>query len=166
MYCTQCGAQNLEAHLVCPACGTVCRKGQTCETSQRAGQPTPKRLMVVAALWLIYSLLYLNHGFALLFLSKMGSVWSVANATLPHATEWWSQWMRGRGIASLAFAVAGLVAAFAIYERKSWARVVGLALSAAALLQIPFGTIVGVCTLWILLPHKARSYFVRAVAGG
>ncbi|MGC2526901.1 MAG: hypothetical protein WA639_04090 [Candidatus Acidiferrum sp.] len=62
------------------------------------------------------------------------------------------------------FAVAYLVFAWGLLERQPWARMLGIVLAFLALLRIPFGTALGIYTLWVLLPESSgREY--DALAG-
>jgi hypothetical protein len=44
---------------------------------------------------------------------------------------------------------------------RHWARIAGLVLSTFALLWVPFGTIVGIYGLWVLLSKGTEQLFVR-----
>src|SRR5919202_4030971 len=48
-------------------------------------------------------------------------------------------------------ALPGLALAYGLWKRRSWARVLGLVLGALSLFRFPFGTLVGVYTLWAML---------------
>ena len=57
------------------------------------------------------------------------------------------------------FGVVHLILAWGLYERKQWARPLGLAIGFLALLRFPLGTALGIYTLWVLLPEiSAREY--------
>lgn len=65
------------------------------------------------------------------------------------------------------FAVAYLVFAWGLLERQPWARMLGIVLAFLALLRIPFGTALGIYTLWVLLPESSgREYDAMAGASG
>jgi hypothetical protein len=65
------------------------------------------------------------------------------------------------------FAAAYLVLAWGLLERQPWARVLGIVLAFLALLRIPFGTALGIYTLWVLLPESSgREYDALAGVGG
>ena len=50
-------------------------------------------------------------------------------------------------------------------QREPWARVVALVLAFISLFNIPFGTAVGVYTMWVLLPGQSlREYEDMVVA--
>ena len=52
--------------------------------------------------------------------------------------------------------VLALLAGWGLLERQSWGRIVGIVAGAFALLRIPFGTALGIYTLWVLLPANSE----------
>ncbi len=59
------------------------------------------------------------------------------------------------------FGVAHLVLAWGLYERQQWARILGLVIGFLALLRIPFGTALGIYTIWVLLPESSGREYDR-----
>jgi hypothetical protein len=59
----------------------------------------------------------------------------------------------------LAVSLPGLVTGFGLLNYKPWARILGLVLSAINLINIPFGTILGVYGLWVLLNKDTERLF-------
>ena len=49
-------------------------------------------------------------------------------------------------------------------QREPWARTVALVLGFLSLFNIPFGTAIGVYTLWVLLPSQAEGEYEAMVA--
>ena len=58
-------------------------------------------------------------------------------------------------------AAAGFAAGWGLLQRFPWARVLVLFIASFSLLDIPFGTALGVYTLWILLPPEADVEYTR-----
>jgi hypothetical protein len=56
-------------------------------------------------------------------------------------------------------AVPGLIAGWGLLSFKPWARILGIVLSILNLLQIPFGTILGIYGLWVLLSNETERLF-------
>jgi hypothetical protein len=50
-------------------------------------------------------------------------------------------------------------------QREPWARVLALVLGFIALFNIPFGTAIGVYTLWVLLPAQSQQEYEALAAG-
>jgi len=67
------------------------------------------------------------------------------------------------GISVAAFltllAVPGIVAGVGLVKRKSWARVLALILGVLNLLNFPFGTALGIYTIWALMPEHSAELF-------
>ncbi len=59
----------------------------------------------------------------------------------------------------LAKALAGFFAGWGLMRRESWARVAALVLGFLSLFNVPFGTAVGVYTLWVLLPAQSQQEY-------
>lgn len=57
------------------------------------------------------------------------------------------------------FGVLHLILAWSLFQRESWARVLGIVIGCLALLRFPFGTALGIYTLWVLLPETSRREY-------
>jgi hypothetical protein len=62
----------------------------------------------------------------------------------------------------LALSLPGLITGFGLLKLRSWARILGIVLSAIHLINIPFGTILGVYGLWVLLNSETERLFNTA----
>ncbi len=66
-------------------------------------------------------------------------------------------------------AFAGFAAGWGLLQRESWARPVAVTLAFVSLFfDVPFGTALGIYTLWVLLPSEAERAYeqqVRSAAG-
>jgi hypothetical protein len=68
------------------------------------------------------------------------------------------------GLAALlmgASGIAGFVAGWGLLERKPWSRTLAIVLGVLSLFDLPFGTALGIYTLWVLLPSKNEEEFRR-----
>lgn len=54
-------------------------------------------------------------------------------------------------------AIPGIIAGIGLLKMKSWARIVAIIVGCLDLLHIPFGTALGVYTLWVLLNDESRT---------
>jgi hypothetical protein len=59
----------------------------------------------------------------------------------------------------LAKGACGFLAGWGLLQREPWARVVALVLGFISLFNVPFGTAVGVYTLWVLLPSQSQREY-------
>lgn len=72
-------------------------------------------------------------------------------------------------IIAIVWGAAHVIVGVPLRQRKSWARVIALMLGSVDLLLLPYGTALGVYTLWALLNEKGKALFVdpsAAPAGG
>ena len=63
----------------------------------------------------------------------------------------------------LAKAACGFIAGWGLLQREPWARILALVLGFIALFNVPFGTAVGVYTLWVLLPAQSEQEYQALV---
>jgi hypothetical protein len=70
----------------------------------------------------------------------------------------------GLTIFLLALSLPGLITGWGLLQYKSWARILGLVLSALNLINIPFGTILGAYGLWVLLNKDTERLFSQVPA--
>jgi hypothetical protein len=68
------------------------------------------------------------------------------------------------GILILAKAACGFIAGWGLMHHEAWARVVALVLAFISLFNIPFGTAIGVYTMWVLLPADSQREYDSLVA--
>lgn len=159
MYCPNCGARIEEGQSFCSSCGKPVGIAATSPPgSVPYGGRVARHLQVVAILWLIWSILglargagfFLFTGFARHFMpfSFPGHFWMMPVAAMA-------------GTISLAYGILGIVAAWGLFQRQGWARLLGLIVAFLSLLHIPFGTALGIYTLWVLLPSESADEYRR-----
>jgi predicted nucleic acid-binding Zn ribbon protein len=61
-------------------------------------------------------------------------------------------------------AACGFIAGWGLLQREPWARVLAIVLGFLSLFNIPFGTAVGIYTLWVLLPAHSHEEYEAMVA--
>ena len=59
----------------------------------------------------------------------------------------------------LAVSLPGLITGIGLLKLQPWARIVGIVLSAINLINIPFGTVLGIYGLWVLLNKETEQMF-------
>jgi hypothetical protein len=65
-------------------------------------------------------------------------------------------------IAILIVALPGIIVGWGLYRFRPWARVGGIVLAVLSLIFFPFGTILGVYGLWVLLTKSTEPLFAGA----
>jgi hypothetical protein len=70
------------------------------------------------------------------------------------------------GLVSLGKSAFGFAAGWGLLNRQSWARPLAIVVAVISLFfQIPFGTALGVYTLWVLLPAHSEAEYEKYQAG-
>jgi uncharacterized membrane protein (DUF2068 family) len=59
----------------------------------------------------------------------------------------------------LAGGVLGIIAGWGLLDRQPWARTLAIVLGVINLIHIPFGTALGIYTLWVLLPAESEQEY-------
>ena len=151
MYCDRCGARLSGNEIFCAACGK----------QVNPLRPAPGRveshLRPVAVFWIAYSALRLLGGwFLTAFFSHWGAFW---NPSVPFFIP---GILRGVGMISMAGGVLGLITGWGLLNREPWARILAIVLGFVVVFHIGIGTVLGIYTLWVLLPaQSAREYEQR-----
>jgi hypothetical protein len=122
----------------------------------------------------VLGVLYLAVGACMLLLAlflalTMGSVTGIVGATAEPQDA--AIAIPILGIAGMAlvtmfgvFSLPSLITGYGLLYFKSWARIVGIVLSAVSLINFPLGTAVGVYGLWVLLNKETERLFDVAPA--
>jgi hypothetical protein len=55
----------------------------------------------------------------------------------------------------------GIIIGVGLLNFRPWARILGIIISAIELIQVPFGTALGIYGLWVLLSQGTEQLFVR-----
>ena len=162
MFCNKCGAALDHSSASCPRCGTL-----TLGPIQPAGCFPPnvyaesklmRRLPVVAVLWIVYGVLETLRAAAVQFFLHLSRFWISG----PDWSHWVGPWVLGWVVAwSLFSAALAFIAAWGLFERLLWGRTAGIAASIFAILHPPFGTVLGIYTLVLLLSREAADQYAR-----
>jgi hypothetical protein len=124
-----------------------------------------RHLKVLAILWLVTGILRLIEVAWIYVVARMflpglhvgnPEDWPFANWSLDSLI---AAGLHSVGIMLAIFGIAHLVLAWGLLEREPWARVFGLVLGFLALLRVPFGTALGIYTLWVLLPDTSGKEY-------
>jgi|SRR3954462_7868217 hypothetical protein len=59
----------------------------------------------------------------------------------------------------LAVSLPGLVTGIGLLKFQPWARILGIVLAVLQLINIPFGTVLGIYALWVLLSKETEPLF-------
>lgn len=159
MYCEKCGALVQAGQNYCSACGKPLGQGtfiqQPQSVSQQPGR-VDRHVRLLAILWIVISAMLLVPGIGLLIVEAIRlpfAPWPMRTFAFPFGLA-----VGGLFIAS---AIAGFAAGWGLLERRHWARPLALVVGVLALPSVPFGTILGIYTLWVLLPADSDQEYHR-----
>ena len=157
MFCNSCGTPLQPDYRVCPKCGLAI-------SSQVAPVHDPERLerhiRVLGILWMIAGALFLIPAIALFVLGGAAHIMIHGN---PLATMLGPLLMNIVGGTFLLLAAGGFFVGKGLTDHRPWARTAGLILGVLALFHPPFGTCLGIYTLWVLLSAGTSAQYQQIV---
>ena len=65
-------------------------------------------------------------------------------------------------IVFIIISVPGILAGMGLYKRKEWARILTLVLSIVEIFSFPFGTAIGIYSIWALIQPETVAEFGKA----
>ena len=73
-------------------------------------------------------------------------------------------WIVGTAVGGflILISIPGLIAGIGLLKLKNWARIVTLIISAIDLINIPFGTALGIYSIWVLVQDETIEIFNKA----
>jgi len=159
MYCDGCGGALEPGQTFCSKCGKQLL-GPTPAVWPQPGR-VQRHLHLLGILWLAVSAF---NALAGLFVLILGT------SLFPHLREmdkvppdvpvgFLTSLFTTIGILILAKAALGFLSGWGLMQRERWARVLALLLAFIALFNIPFGTAIGVYTMWVLLPTESEQEY-------
>ena len=155
MFCDRCGAQLLETNRYCPTCGkpVVGNMPLMPVQSRIAGH-----IRMLGILWLALSGMLLVGGAVVLAIFRTGGLWE--GGFPPGSPPFVHDILSFIGILLLGGGVLGVIAGWGLLDRQAWARMLTIVLACFALLLfMPFGTLLGIYTLWVLLPAQSEEEY-------
>jgi hypothetical protein len=151
MYCDRCGTLQQAGQNFCSGCGKAV-------AGNVPMMPVKSRIeghtRMLAILWLAVSAFRLIPGFVLL------TMFSPDRNFLPADVPFFVPGLlHGVGVLYIGCAAAGLFAGWGLLERQPWARMLAIVLGCFSLPDMPFGTALGIYTLWVLLPARSEEEY-------
>ena len=130
-----------------------------------AGYPRRSRVQehvrLVAILWFAFSALNALGGVVLIVLANTLFL-HLHDFGAPEApSAFLHPFLSFIGVLVVAKGAVGFLAAWGLLQRESWARILTLILAFISLISPPFGTALGIYTLWVLLPSHAEEEYER-----
>ncbi len=159
MYCNHCGAPLGQDQLACPSCG---RTVADVRSSIAIRTRVASNLHLMAIFWFVMA------GFWMIPTAVMFALAAAASAApgnMPPPARIFSPILfLFLGVLFLAIGAARAITAYGVLKVRPWGRVLALIMAFLMLLDLPFGTALGVYTLWVLLPAEAGEEYQRIAA--
>ena len=185
MYCAHCGAQVMPGQSFCSKCGqaisgapipapmatpapspqsSISPASLPAEASPSAGFARPSRVArhvgVLGVLWIVLSVLRLIPAVAMVAFGHMHFPFMYMPIPGP-LRLFLTPFLGAIGLVISAFAIAGVIAGWGLLAHSRWARMLAIVLGCISLIRIPFGTALGIYTLWVLIPERAEAEYQR-----
>jgi hypothetical protein len=145
MFCDGCGTQISESATFCSRCG---KSLGTTPLMQRQGR-IAGHVRLLGILWLAISALRLIPG---LFLVAFAGLRTFESGMPPFILAL----LPAIGMVFLILAGIGIASGWGLLTHQPWARMLTIVFGALSLVDIPFGTALGIYTLWVLLPAESE----------
>jgi len=157
MFCDACGAP------VQPGQGFCSKCGKQIVGPVSFAQPRPGRVQghvrLLGLFWLAFSA-FNTVGAAVLYILANTLFAHIRDLGAPDAPATFLRPLLSViAIFLLAKAAIGFLAGWGLLQFEKWARVIALVLAFIALFHVPFGTALGVYTLWVLLPSESEREY-------
>lgn len=154
MFCEACGTELPPGSRVCGKCGRELTGHAEIKRDRLA-----RHVQLLGIFWVTYSVLHLIGGLVLMVL---------ANTLFVHlrsegAPAFLQPLLSVVALFLLAMSALGIAAGWGLLVRAAWARILCVILGFLIILNAPFGTALGIYTVWALLPPGADDEY-RALA--
>ena len=151
MFCDRCGTRLQDSARFCPSCGKAMGAAPLMPVQSRLSG----HVRLLGILWLALSAFRLIPGLILVAMFRHGTM-----PFLPPEVPFFVHGLiRAAGGLLLAGAVVGIMAGWGLLERQPWARMLSIVIGCFNLIDMPFGTALGIYTLWVLLPAKSEEEY-------
>jgi len=158
MFCNRCGTETQAGFVVCPKCG------------RRLGDPVggvarsrlERHLHTLGILWMVIGGLFLIPAVGMMIFGQ--GLHLVLREREPWP-ELFQLMIYVAGGTFVILAAGGMCVGLGLMQRAPWARMAGIILGVLALFHPPFGTALGVYSLWVLLADENGEeyrYLTRA----
>jgi len=158
MFCDKCGSPVQPEQRFCSRCGREFGSA-TMAFPQRNRVAAHIRLLGI--LWLALAALNAVGGLILFVVANTVIRRLPEMSSNAAAVVWLHPFLSFLSILIFAKAGAEFLAGWGLLQRQPWARMLTIVLAFLALFNIPFGTALGIYTLWVLLPAESDAEYQR-----
>ncbi len=162
MFCDGCGTTVQPGQAFCSKCGKQI-VGPVSVLQPRKGR-VQEHVRLVGLFWLAFSA-FNTIGAIVLYVLANTLLAHVGNFSDPESHTWFLRPLLSVvAILLLAKAALGFLAGWGLLQQEKWARILALVLAFVSLFtNIPFGTALGVYTMWVLLSSESEREYEALV---
>ena len=158
MFCDSCGEALQAGQGYCKRCGKQVI-GPVVAGSGRVARHTH----LLGILWIAYSAISLLGGVTLMVVSHT-IFGPLGLPSMPGGPPMFIRpLLSAIAIVLLCKAAVGIAAGLGLLQRQDWGRILAIVLGVISLINIPFGTALGVYTLWVLVSPGADQEYQALV---
>jgi hypothetical protein len=117
-----------------------------------------RHLRTVGILWIVVGVLWVIPSLVLMGISHAPHL-MMGDEMFTHA--FMPPMMFSMGVVFLVIAAGGILVGWGLMNHERWARLTAIVLGILALFHPPFGTALGIYTLWVLLPAESAAEYDR-----
>ncbi len=158
MYCNQCGTPLQPDYRVCPKCGTPIAGAATAVPyAPPACSRMARHLRTLGILWIVAGCLWFVPS-----LGIFGVVTGFHPGMASHMFFGWpfaSPFLFSIGSLLLLVAASAICVGWGLMTHEPWARLVAIIVGIVIIVHPPFGTLLGIYTLWVLLSNGAAAEY-------
>jgi hypothetical protein len=169
MFCNRCGKEIQASYGFCGTCGAQIGRYSAPPPASPAAGRVARHVRTLAVLWIALSALnLLRSGSRFLgahVIGLWGRGWFDDSGWGWPAGDILPAILSTMGMISLVLAVIGFAVGFGLMERRSWGRTLAIVIGIISLLHPLLGTILGIYTLWVLLPAEAEADYRKMSVG-
>jgi hypothetical protein len=158
MFCDRCGTQLQPDVNLCAKCGYRISGGPAnIPATSRPGR-LERHLRILGILWMVVGVLWIIPSLVLMGLSRAPHLMT-GDEMFTHA--FMPPMLFSLGAVFLVIAAGGILVGWGLMHRERWARITAIVVGIMAIFHPPFGTALGIYTLWVLLPADASAEYDR-----
>lgn len=161
MYCNSCGANVAPGFRFCPMCNKPVEGVIAVPPRRRIAN----HLTLLGSLWIAYSLLAVFGAVVLFLLNRTLFAELQARGQFGPPGGFLRPLFAMLGMLVLCKGVLSFIAGIGLLTKQPWARILALVMGCISLLNIPFGTALGIYTIWVLLGENGEQEY-RALSSG
>jgi len=167
MICPSCGCEQAGPAQFCRQCGQridgPAIPPYAAYWQERARMRVSNNLQPLAIAWFVFGAMRMLTGLTGMFwlhaVSRSG-MWSFGDVP-PFVPHLLSSLIPFIAVTSVTMGLLSILVGWALQTRQSWGRTLAIVVGILELLKIPFGTALGVYTLWVLAPSASGDEWRR-----